>query len=160
MIFTDKAKPLTRQGLPDASRQLEMSLEESAALWAVFEVETAGSIQGFGFRSDKRPQMLFERHKFREFTGGQFSKLAPDLSRSSGGPYGTISQQYPKLERALILFQESNLGEEPALKSASWGIGQIMGFNHLNAGFTTAKAMVQMMIVGEDSQLLAMTSFM
>ena len=159
MNFAAKAIPMTRTGLVRALQELQMNPGESAALWAVFEVETAGLTQGFGFNSNRRPQILFERHKFRQFTGGQFNAVAPDLSGPQGG-YGTFASQYPKLERALGLCKDAGMGSEPALKSASWGIGQVMGFNHTVAGFDSAQAMVEAMVQDEDSQLLAMIGFM
>jgi hypothetical protein len=159
MNFSAKAVPMTRQGLANALTMLSMNPGETAALWAVFEVETAGVTQGFGFRPDKRPHILFERHKFRDFTGGKFNSSNPELSGSAGG-YGTLAEQYTKLERALSLCQEANLGEEPALNAASWGIGQVMGFNHQAAGYLTAKAMVEAMVQSEDAQLSAMVAFM
>jgi len=159
MDFAAKAVPMTRQGLSTALQSLGMGSGEAAGLWAVFEVETAGVTQGFGFRVDRRPQILFEKHKFRQFTGGQFSRSDPDLSGSSGG-YGTVAEQYSKLERAIDLCKQAGLGVEPALKSASWGIGQVMGFNHEAAGFKSAKAMVEAMVHDEDAQLHAMVSFM
>ena len=159
MKFSEKAIPMTRQGLGHALDALDLGPSQAAALWAVFEVETAGTTQGFGFRFDKRPQILFERHKFREFTGGKFNVSDPDISGSQGG-YGPLSQQYPKLERALALCAKAGLGVEPALKSASWGIGQVMGFNHQTAGFATAQAMVEAMVKSEDAQLEAMAKFM
>jgi hypothetical protein len=150
---------MTRQGLDAALQALQMNSGETAALWAVFEVETAGLTQGFGFRADRRPQILFERHKFRAFTNGRFNAIAPEISGPAGG-YGGLGRQYPKLERALVLCQEAGIGEEPALKSASWGIGQVMGFNHLAAGFQTAKEMVSAMVANEDEQLMGMVRFM
>lgn len=159
MNFVSKAIPMTRNGLNAALQLLQMNPGETAVLWAVFEVETAGVTQGFGFRQDRRPQILFERHKFKAFTGGLFNSSDPDISGPAGG-YGGLSQQYPKLERALALCKSSNLGDEPALKSASWGIGQVMGFNHEAAGYSSAAAMVKAMVADEDAQLLAMASFM
>lgn len=159
MLFAAKARPITRQGLAAALEKLGMAQGQTAALWAVFEVETSGVTQGFGFRPDKRPQILFERHKFREFTNAQFTKSNPDLSGPQGA-YGLLAAQYPKLERALNLCAQAGLGEEPALKSASWGIGQVMGFNHEVAGFATAKMMVEAMIQSEDAQLEGVVGFL
>lgn len=102
-------------------------------IWTVVEVETGGVTQGFGFRIDRRPQILFERHKFREFTAHRFDSVAPDLS-GPPGPYGTLAVQYDRLNQA--------------------------GFNHDAAGFATASAMVEAMRQGEDAQLAAMAGFL
>lgn len=159
MNFTGKAVPMSREGLNAALQRLEMNPGEAAALWAVFEVETAGLTQGFGFRTDRRPQMLFERHKFRAFTDRRFDRVDPGVSGPMGG-YGSIASQYDRIDRALALCAAAGLGEEPALRAASWGIGQVMGFNHEHAGFPTAAAMVQAMVGSEDAQLAAMSNFM
>lgn len=159
MQFAAKAVPLSRQGLAAALDVLHLGAGEAAALWCVFEVETSGVTQGFGFRPDRRPEILFERHKFREFTAGRFNQSHPDLSGNQGG-YGTLASQYDKLERALKLSQDAGLGDEPALKSASWGIGQVMGFNHQAAGYASAHKMVEAMVQGEDAQVMAVARFM
>ena len=66
---------------------------------------------------------------FRKYTNGRFDGAAPDVSGPAGG-YGLLSEQYTKLEKALSLCAKAKLGSEPALKSASWGMGQVvMGFN-------------------------------
>lgn len=159
MSFAAKAVPMSRQGFTDALSVLGMQPTETPALWAVFEVETAGVTQGFGFRNDKKPQMLFERHKFRDFTGKRFDATAPDISGPAGA-YGPLQRQYDRLDQALALCTSAGLGDEPALKSASWGIGQVMGFNHAAAGYPTASAMVAAMVQSEDAQLLAAARFM
>jgi hypothetical protein len=159
MNFIGKAIPMTRAGLAGALRRLGFAPTQAAALWSVFEVETGSTTQGFGFRADRRPQILFERHKFREFTDGRFDQTDPDISGAQGA-YGPLAVQYDKLERALALCARQRLGVEPALKSASWGIGQVMGFNHALAGFPSAKKMVEAMVQSEDMQLSAMVGFL
>ncbi|MCB1043622.1 MAG: DUF3380 domain-containing protein [Acidobacteria bacterium] len=159
MEFRSKGLPMTRQGLADALDRLGLAAGQAAALWAVFEVETAGLTQGFGFRPDRRPHILFERHKFKKFTDGRFNQSHPALSGRPGG-YGSLNDQYPKLEAALDLCVDHGLGLEPALKSASWGIGQVMGFNHEAAGYASAETMVTDMVQSEDAQLMAMVGFM
>lgn len=150
---------MSRQGLAQALDKLQMGPGQAAALWAVFSVETAGTTQCFGFRADRRPQILFERHKFRQYTDGQFDATAPDVSGPQAA-YGSLASQYPKLEKAIQLCTDVGLGVEPALKSASWGIGQVMGFNHVSAGHASALEMVKVMVQSEDAQLQAMVGFL
>jgi len=157
--FKGVAKPLSHAGLTSALAAIDFAQGEAAFLWTVIEVETSGVTQVFGFRDDRRPHILFERHKFRQFTNGQFDAAAPDISGPPGA-YGSAMSQYSRLERAINLCAASNLGEEPALKSASWGIGQVMGFNHAAAGFASAAAMVTAMADSEDAQLLGMANFL
>jgi len=159
MDFAGKGQPLTRRGLTTALDQLGLGPGDAAYIWAVIEVETAGVTQGFGFRLDRRPQILFERHKFREFTNKRFDDEAPDISGPAGG-YGAFAAQYARLEKALGLCAREGLGVEPALKSASWGMGQVMGFNHKVGGFDSAAGMVEAMKIGENEQLAAMANFL
>jgi hypothetical protein len=157
--FQGAAKPLSYAGLKSALAAIDFSLGEAAFLWTVIEVETSGLTQGFGFRDDRRPHILFERHKFRQYTNGRFDAVAPDLSGPPGA-YGSAMSQYSRLERAISLCASAKLGKEPALKSVSWGIGQVMGFNHAAAGYASAAAMVTAMADSEDAQLLAMANFL
>lgn len=159
MDFFGQGQPLTRKGLISTLDLLGMSPSDAAYIWTVVEVETAAVTQGFGFRPERRPQMLFERHKFSKFTGGAFDDEAPDISGPPGG-YGTFGAQYNRIEKALALCDKAALGVEPALKSASWGMGQVMGFNHKVVGFESAAAMVEAMKTGEDAQLAAMARFL
>ena len=55
---------------------------------------------------------------------------------------------------AAILFDRT-----AALKSASWGLGQIMGFNHVAAGYSTVEKFVIAMHESEGKQIEAMMQF-
>jgi len=157
--FVGKGQPLTRAGLNKVLALLGLGPSDAAYLWTVVEVETAGLTQGFGFRVDRRPQILFERHMFRKYTDGRFDGGAPDISGPAGN-YGMLSEQYTKLEKALALCAKAKLGSEPALKSASWGMGQVMGFNCAAGGFKSCSRMVQAMVRSEDAQLACMAGFL
>lgn len=159
MNFIGRRQPLTSSGLGAALDHMDMQPSEAATIWAVVDVETSGITQGCGFRVDGRPQILFERHVFRRETKGRFDRSAPHLSGPAGG-YGGLATQYTKLEEALALSEAAGLGCEPALRSVSWGLGQIMGFNAESAGFASAEAMVNAMLDGEDDQVLAMANFL
>ncbi len=122
---------------------------EVAAIKAVSEVEAPRG----GFLSDGRVRILFERHKFHEFTGGRFSAGHPDISNRKPGGYGAEgAHQYVRFSKAF------RLDPQAAMKSASWGKFQIMGFNHLAAGFSTVDAFVDAMKVSEGEQLKAFVS--
>lgn len=159
MNFCGTGQPLTRAGLNKALAILELSPNDAAYIWTVIEVETAGLTQGFGFRVDRRPQILFERHIFRKYTNGRLDSVAPDISGPPGG-YGLLSEQYTKLEKALSLCAKAKLGAEPALKSTSWGMGQVMGFNCAVGGYKSCKKMIQAMVRSEDAQLACMAGFL
>jgi hypothetical protein len=51
------------------------------------------------------------------------------------------------------------LNEVAALESASWGLGQVMGFNAQKAGFSNAEAMVTAMVASEAAQMQAAVHF-
>jgi hypothetical protein len=88
-----------------------------------------------------------------EFTGGRFDREAPDLS-NSGHDFGAAgANQYDRLERAEALDRDA------ALKSTSWGIAQVMGFNAESVGFRNVREMVTAMMASEDDQLRAMVGF-
>lgn len=159
MNFYGTGQPLTRKGLAKALAVLGLGPNDAAYIWTVVEVETAGLTQGFGFRLDRRPQILFERHMFRRYTNGRFDDEAPDISGPAGG-YGLLSEQYSRLEKALSLCAKAKLGAEPALKSASWGMGQVMGFNCAVGGYKSCVRMVRAMVRSEDHQLACMAGFL
>lgn len=102
---------------------------------AVIEVETAGG----GFDKEGRPRMLFEPHVFyRELSDGSKRRAA----QSSGIAYvkwGMASypvDSYPRLALAM------KIDPTAALRSCSWGLGQVMGFNHKAAGYASVGDMV------------------
>ena len=64
LTFTGKGTPITSADFQGAVEGLGC---DEVSLWALIAVET----RGFGFLSDRRPQILFERHVFHERTVGQ-----------------------------------------------------------------------------------------
>src|SRR5688500_14158988 len=131
---------------------------ETAALRAVAEVEAGPD---GGFNDDGTPVVLFERHKFDRLTNGRFrGKRVPGLpatvasiSEPSWGGYGPKAAQHKKLDFAAALDREA------ALKSASWGLFQILGENYAAAGFDSLQAFVNAMIRDVDGHLRALTMF-
>lgn len=146
MNFQGEGRPLSDEGMDRVCDTLGVADPE---VWAVLTVET----RGFGFLQNRRPQILFERHIFHRHTQGRFDNSNADISNTKPGGYAGGAAEYARLEKAMELEQEA------ALKSASWGIGQVMGFNHQAAGFDTVEAMVTAMVKDEDAQLQAMASF-
>jgi hypothetical protein len=145
--FTGSGSPLTEEGFAAASG---MNGIDGPTLWAVLSVETSGC----GFLADRRPKILFERHIFCRLTGGKFDQSHPDVSAKERGGYGDGgAHQYLRLDTAIQLDASS------ALKSASWGLGQIMGENFRSAGFQNVEGMVDAMVASEDGQLKAVAAF-
>ncbi|TCP70962.1 N-acetylmuramidase family protein [Sphingomonas sp. PP-CE-1G-424] len=123
---------------------------EVAAIKAV--VKTEVDIRG-AFDTSGRPTILFERHKFYKHTNGRFAQSNPDICNSVQGGYGRFSEQYPKLDRAIMLDRPA------ALKSASWGAFQILGENHVQAGHSTVESFVAAMKQSVAAQLKAFVAF-
>ncbi len=146
MRFKSKGEPLDDNGMDKVCSTLGVS---ESKIWAILTVET----RGFGFFSDRSPQILFERHIFHKLTNGMYDEGNADISHKRPGGYKGGPKEYSRLKKAIKLDQDA------ALKSASWGIGQVMGFNHDVAGFPTVKALVQGMVKNENEQLLAMAHF-
>jgi hypothetical protein len=136
-------KSITESAFRSAAEELGV---EPAVIKAVDEVESRGD----GFLPDGRVKILFERHKFHHFTHGKFSASHPDISSPKSGGYGKAgAHQYARFSEAFALDPIA------AMKSASWGKFQIMGFNHEAAGFKTVGEFVDAMKVSEDEQLKA-----
>jgi hypothetical protein len=147
MKFAGAALPLVREGLSAAASHVGV---DPALLWSVVTVETSGC----GFLPDRRPMILFERHEFRKRTEGRFDGAHPGISGSPGGYGPGGAHQYQRLEEAI------DCDRRAALESASWGLGQIMGYNAKSAGFRDAEDMVSQMMRGENEQILGMAAFM
>src|SRR5271169_4112779 len=112
--FQGTAWALSTDGLGAVSQKLGVHAPE---IWTVLAVETSGC----GFLPDRRPKILFERHIFSRETNGQLDASNPDISDRTPGGYGADgAHQYDRLEQALILDRKA------ALRSTSWGIGQVM----------------------------------
>jgi hypothetical protein len=137
MTFVGAAHPVSSDGLAAAAERVGV---EPAVLWSVVVVETAGC----GFLPDRRPIILFERHIFSTRTGRRFDATHSGISGPPGGYGQPGAHQYERLEEAIAC-------ERPAaLESASWGLGQIMGFNAGLAGFRDAEEMVSQMGAGRE----------
>lgn len=145
--------------LTDLQIQLQAKLLgiETAALRAVIEVECKSS----GFNADGTPVILFERHVMRQrlIANGQ-SKIAdqmmikrPDLCNKTDGGYGLYSAQHGRLNAAAQYHRAS------ALESASWGIGQVMGYHWQSLGYPSLQAFINAMYKDEASQLEAMCRY-
>jgi hypothetical protein len=125
-----------------------------AVLHAVLEVESAGH----GFLDEPapaRPKILFEAHWFYELTPKPVSQTRPDLSSRNWNRnlYKGGAAEWNRLLDAM------SFDPIPALKSASWGLGQVMGFNYKLAGCRSVENMVEEAHQSEYHQLLHMLKF-
>lgn len=146
MNFQGKGTPISQA---DVTQSLAALKVDAASLWALVTVETSG----FGYLPNRQPRILYERHHFHRLTNGKFSTTHPDISNPDPGGYLGGAAEYDRLATAL------NLDEEAALQSASWGLGQVMGFNAQSVGFANVRAMVTAMVASEAAQLQAIVNF-
>ncbi len=146
--FRGAAKRLDDIDLPKIGHLIGVGEDE---LHAFIDVET----RGHGFDNQGRPVILFERHKFYEFVPAakRAQAVAAGLANKKPGGYGKESEQYPKLLKAIAIDREA------ALKSCSWGLGQVMGFNHALAGYPTVESMVADFMEDEEHHLRAAVEF-
>jgi hypothetical protein len=134
---------LTPYAIAEAARAAGL---DPALVAAVIEVETGGA---GGLLEDDRPRILFEAHVFSRLTAGRWNGTHPDISRRQWvrGLYLGGAAEYGRLERAMLLDSDA------ALKACSWGLFQIMGFNHEMLGFATVAEMVEDARRGEPAQV-------
>ena len=144
-------------------RQATRLRVSAADLAAVLFVESGGK----GFNSDGTPIIRFENHKFDEYWGRdpdnpenqaafnnhfRYNRLGEpwkdhEFREATTGAWESSTQTqtyyYRVLRFARAISQQyspgDNSSDEPALKSISFGMGQIMGFNHRDAGYYSAR---------------------
>ncbi len=140
-------KKLTECDYQNAANLLGVDV---AIIKAVAEVESDGG----GFLSNGQPKILFEGHKFHLFTKGKFT--TPENANISYEKWNTKyynENQHARLAKAV------RLDREAALKSASWGKFQIMGFNFEKAGFENLQSFINAMYENEGAHLMAFVNF-
>lgn len=130
---------------------------ESGGAWFTDLRQTILDLDGPGGFIDgvALPKILFEAHVFSAETGHVFDASHPDISSRTWNAALYIGGQseYARLHAAMLL------DEAAALKSASWGMFQILGRNHLVSGYADVHAFVAAMKRGEREQLLAFVAF-
>jgi hypothetical protein len=131
---------------------------EAATIKAVVSVESAGS----GFDSSGRPKILFEPHIFNRETRGRYlgTKFEKDPSKLIASRSWNRAN-YPKTPDGVyaMLQQAMKLDRIAALRSASWGMMQVMGFNHKLCGYQTVEEFVYAMTIDEGKHIDAFVGF-
>jgi hypothetical protein len=118
---------------------------------AILDVECKGE----GFDKRRRPAMLRERHIF-------YREIHPDFREEAvrrGLATPKWVRDYP-VDSYPWLVEAYQLDANAALRSCSWGLGQIMGFNHRVVGYDTVVAMVRAFADDEANQLEAVKNFL
>lgn len=116
-----------------------------------------------GFLYDGRPVILFERHKFYNFTKAKYTQAQAEAWRKENenicfpvqtqDAYAGGAGEWDRFEIA------RTMEAEIAMLSTSWGLMQIMGFNFAVAGYATVQDMVQDMMKNEKLQMRAAVNF-
>lgn len=148
-IWQGRAKRLDDIDLPKIGHQIGVGED---VIHAILDVESRGS----GFDGQGRVAMLFEPHVFwRELGPGKKRDLAAGmgLAYPKWKPGAYPADSYPRLIAAM------KIDATAAMRSASWGLGQVMGFNHALAGYETPQAMVIAFADDEERHLEAMIRF-
>ena len=146
---------LTESDFKEAAELLNCDV---AAIKAVAEVESSGN----GFLSDGRVKILFEGHQFYKHTKGAYAETYPGICYQKW-----TKQHYTKGPNADVrgagelarLGEAMGLDREAALKSASYGKFQIMGFNFGACDFVDVEEFYEAMQASEGAQLKAFCCF-
>jgi hypothetical protein len=131
---------------------------EPAIILAIQSVESGNN----GYLPDGRPKILFEGHVFwrmlkaagknpADYVQGNEDILFEKQDRSK---YTRGASEYVRLEKA------EKIDRVAALKSASWGEFQIMGFNHKTVGYPDVDSFVESMKQPGAGQIRAVLAFM
>lgn len=149
-LSNPKAPALTEQDYKEAAEKLDVPIKY---MKGIRKVEAPrGPYDDLG-----RPNILFERHKFRNNTVpvGRFNASHPDLS---GGPYGAggygkFSTQYDKLLRA------ASLDPYAAIAACSWGAFQVLGENWEDLKYASILEMITKLVQSEAGHLDSFVRF-
>lgn len=156
---------LTDADFDSASKRLGCTI---AQIRAVDEVESGGGwfkdvrseildVDGPGGFIDgpNLPKILFEAHVFDRETNGRFRQSNPNVSSAKWNKALYVGGQgeWARLHQAM------RLDRVAALRSASVGRYQIMGYNHKLAGYATVEAYWEAMKKSEALHLEAFVNF-
>ena len=129
---------------------------ESGGGWYTDERKDIVDLDGpGGFIDGDLLKILFEAKWFHSFTGGKYDETNPNISSPTWNRklYFGGQNEYKRF------WEAAQLDAEAAFKATSWGMFQIMGFNHKLAGYDSAQAMVEAFKQGEQVQLEAFLTF-
>lgn len=156
-MSTPSNKKITLSQLQACANSLGIPL---ATMRAVHKVESNGQ----GFNSDGTPVILFEPHIFYQRLTkkglvdirAKVMRERPDLCYSKWRPksYGASgTYQHQRLTDAARYHRDS------ALESASWGLGQVMGYHWQALGYPSLQAFINAQYRDEAAQLDTMCRF-
>ena len=125
-------KTITNEEYINLSNSYGLEIE---VIKAVESVEANGN----GYILNNLPKILFEAHIFHRLTHGKYDKKYLKLSSLvwNRSLYKGGINEYVRLSEAF------DLNQEAALKSCSWGLYQIMGFNYASCGYETVYEFIE-----------------
>lgn len=146
-------KNTRRLSLEDYQRCAGSYNIETELVQAIVKVE-AGTA---GFWASDNMKLLYEGHiAYKETSGDLRARLVKEgLAWRSWGdvPYGKASLSRERLRKAI------DIAGDQAYRWASYGLGQVMGFNAVQIGYPSAKNMFEKFLTGEPAQLEAIMRF-
>ena len=148
---------IDRQDIADVAARIGV---EPAALAAVLAVECRWPRRR-GFDTKGRVRILWERHKCWKYaTKAERAKLPREICnpKRGGYPKGRNATERNGKNWARLHRARKVMGDRAYL-CASWGLPQIMGFNHEAAGYAHVTDMVADFARGERQQLEALARF-
>ncbi|NWG44927.1 MAG: DUF3380 domain-containing protein, partial [Alphaproteobacteria bacterium] len=118
-----------------------------AAVWTLLQAARPGQ----GFLPGRLPHLRFERHIFREETDERFDGSYADLSHPEPGGHAHGVAEYERLKRAAALDRKA------ALRSASWGLGGVLGREAEELDYGDVESFVDRQRRSEDEHLEALS---
>jgi hypothetical protein len=124
------------------TQQIVSLSEEFGVDWKIVQAFLMTEGSGRGFSKDGKIKIQFEPHVFRKYTGITIVNKV-DVQ----------SKEYEAYEKAY------KLDPDAAMLSTSWGIMQVMGYNHKSCGYDAVTKMVGEMKLAEFYQVKAGLTF-
>ncbi len=159
---TKSENPMQRFYMGEGRRLSEADMAALSSEYQIPEylVRTVVQVEAAGKGSHSSGALVFryELHKGWKYSSGKVrDRLAAEGYANpsySAARRFKLANDYPTLERIAEI-----AGEELACMASSWGMGQVMGFNHELLGFDSALAMVRDFAVSERNQIAGMLRF-
>jgi peptidoglycan hydrolase-like protein with peptidoglycan-binding domain len=154
------SKYLTLTSYQQAAQELGT---DAATVETVCQVETSGA----GFNNNGSCVILFERYQFYrtlltvlpQATVNTIVAQNPNLCNTSGGGYQGGAAEWTRLQAAQAICTQYGVQPDLALRCASWGLFQIMGYYYMQCGFTNIEDFTNAMQVNESNQLEAFVNY-
>ena len=153
--------------LPPDPRPKVSGIIDPTMAQAILNIEAGGK----GFNADGSLKIRFEAHIFRKFFSdvrfADHFKIAdsrpwaePQYYRHLPGDSWLEIHTGDSMHENEALIRADSLDPEAAHKSISMGIAQIMGFNHMRVGYSSARAMYTAFQDSEAMQVVGFLNFL